>query len=63
MSRQEFEKFMIDLERVYYPLDRDQEKRNEALDIYYERLKDIPPDVMKKAIGHIFDTHERKTFR
>ena len=62
MNRFEFQGFVDELEKAFWPVDRDEEKRVAALDLYYERLRYALEEDMRKAVKYLLDTHEKKAF-
>jgi len=62
MNRFEFQGFVDEMEKAFWPVDRDDEKKESALDLYFERLRYATEEDMRKAVKYLLDTHDKKAF-
>lgn len=57
-----FEKYIAKLEKALKPLASGKKERDEKLEVYYERLKDVDEYLFSKAVKLLQETYQYKSF-
>jgi len=62
MNMYEFEKSIEKLERAFKPLSKNEDERSEKIEEYYSRLKYTDEYILNKAVIHLQDNYEYRSF-